>query len=180
MTRTTIALIAVAAVLAVQVLLIAPLEGKREQIKEELFVKHKALVKYERFIASGAGAQKQLETLRNELSGLEKKTLNEKDTSLAYASLQSMLQDMADRAGLKVNSVKPLENVDHEGYSEMPLLLDCSGAMGALSTFLKRLDRSGSLVSLEKIRITTAPRRGLRIKMQLTGIMQRPAGSRGK
>ena len=73
---------------------------------------------------------------------------------------------MADRAGLSVNSVKPLEPEAHDGYQGMPLFMDSSGTTESLSSFLRMLDRSKKLISLEKISITIAPRGGLRVKME--------------
>ncbi len=173
MSRTTIALIVVAALLAVHVLFIAPLDEKREAMQEQLFIDHKALVKFERFIASGADSEIKLDELRLELKKLEKNIINESDPSLAFASLQSEVQDMADGAGLSVNSVKPLEPEETDGYRSMPLFMDSSGGVEALSAFLKMLDRSKKLISLEKISISTAPRGGLRIKMEFSGLMKK-------
>ncbi len=91
--------------------------------------------------------------------------------SLALASLQSKIQDMAEGAQLKVNSVKPLESEKIDGYRTLPLFLDTSGGMGSLSSFLRILESSGDLISLEKINVSRAPRGGLRVKMRLTGLM---------
>ena len=172
MSRTTLGFMVVAAVVAVYVLSIAPLDQKREEMQERMFLEHKALLKYERFATGGDDAKRELETLRRKVAKLEKRIIDEEDRSLALASLQSKVQDMADGSGLKVNSVKPLEPEDIEGYRTLPLFLDTSGGMGQLSSFLKMLDRSGDLVSLEKINISRAPRGGLRVKMQLTGLMK--------
>ncbi len=173
MSRTTLGLMVVAALIAVHVLFIAPLDDKREAMQEQMFIDHKALVKFERFLASGADSQKKLDELRQELKKLEKNIIDESDPSLAFASLQSDIQDMADGAGLSVNSVKPLEPQEADGYRTMPLFLDSSGGMEALSAFLKMLDSSRKLISLEKINIAAAPRGGLRIKMEFSGLMKR-------
>ncbi len=172
MSRTTLGFMVVAAVVAVYVLSIAPLDEKREEMQDRMFLEHKALLKYERFATGGDDAKRELETLRRKVAKLEKRIIDEEDRSLALASLQSKVQDRADDSGLKVNSVKPLEPEDLEGYRTLPLFLDASGRMGPLSSFLKKLDSSGGLISLEKINISRAPRGGLRVKMQVTGLMK--------
>lgn len=172
MNKTTLGLMLVAALLAIHLLFIVPLDESREELQERLFIEHKALLKHEQFISSGADAQKELKTLRKKVRKMEKSMLAEKDSSLALAALQSRVQDMAEGAGLKINSVKPLEPLEHEGYREMALFVDASGEMDSLSAFLKMIDRSSQLISLEKINMATAPRGGLRIKMQLSGLMK--------
>ena len=172
MSRTTLGLMVVAAVIALYVLIISPLDEKREAIQDQLFVEHKALVKFERFIASGTNTRKELDALRQELVVMEHSIIDEKDPSLAFAALQSGLQDMAEGAGLNINSVKPLEPKEHDGYRTIPLFMDSTGNMSSLSSFLRMIDNSRALISLEKISITVAPRGGLRIKMELAGIMR--------
>ena len=172
MSRTTLGLMVAAAVIALYVLFISPLDEKREAIQEQLFIEHKALVKFERFIASGADTRKELDGLRQELAVMEKNIIDEKDPSLAFAALQSGLQDMAEVAGVSINSVKPLEPEEHDGYRTVPIFMDSSGNMSSLSSFLRMLDNSRKLISLEKINIVIAPRGGLRIKMELTGLMR--------
>lgn len=172
MSRTTLGLMVVASVIALYVLFISPLDEKREPLQDQLFIEHKALVKFESFIASGADSRKELEGLREELAIMERSIIDEKDPSLAFAALQSEIQDMAERVGLRINSVKPLEPEEHDGYRTIPLFLDSSGDISSLSSFLRKLDNSRKLISLEKINISVAPRGGLRIKMELTGIMR--------
>jgi Tfp pilus assembly protein PilO len=163
-------LIAAAAVLGTYALLIAPLDGKREGIKESLFIENKTLLKYERFIAGGKDAKEELDALEKEVLSLENKIIRKKDPSLAFASLQSTIQDMAESAGLNINSLKPLEPVAHEGYTGIPIFMDGSGELSTLDAFLKKLDRSRKLISLDKLSVSTAPRGGLRIKMQISGL----------
>ncbi len=172
MSRATLGLMVAAAVIALYVLLISPLGEKREAIQDQLFMEHKALVKFERFIASGTDTREKLDALRQELVVMERSIIDEKDPSLAFAALQSGLQDMAEGAGLNVNSLKPLEPEEHGEYRTIPLFLDSSGNISSLSSFLRMIDNSRQLISLEKISITVAPRGGLRIKMELTGIMR--------
>ena len=172
MSRTTLGLMVVAALIALYVLFISPLDEKRELIQQQLFIEHKGLVKFERFIASGADSRQKLDELRKELKVLSRNIIDEKDPSLAFAALQSDIQDMSEGAGLSINSVKPLEPRKHEGYRTMPLFLDSSGSMSSLSSFLRMLDNSRKLISLEKISIPVAPRGGLRIKMELAGLMK--------
>ncbi len=70
MSRTTLGIMVVAAVVAVYVLFVAPLDDKREMMQESLFIKHKALLKYEKFATGGEDAKKELEVLREKVAEL--------------------------------------------------------------------------------------------------------------
>lgn len=172
MSRTTIALAIAAAIIAMHVLIVAPMGDSREAIQEQLFVEHRSLMKHERFIAEGHGATEELEALKGALKRQERRIVNEKDPSLAFATIQGKVQDMASGAGLRVNSMKPLAPKDIGTYSRMPLFLDATGDMRGFSSFLKLVDSSEDLLSLDKLSVTVAPRGVLRIKMELSGLMK--------
>ena len=173
MSRTTKVLIAAAAVLTFYTVLVAPLEDKREGIREHLYIEHRSLEKHERFIKGGGGAKEQMEAIRIELESLEKGLIKEKDSSLAFATLQGELQDMAGGARIQVNSIKPLEPEEQDPYVTIPLLLDASSDIRGLSAFLKMLESSGELISLDKLSVSLAPQGGLRIKLQMSGLMKK-------
>lgn len=173
MSKTMKVLIAATAVLGLYVFAVSPLEEKREDIKERLFVEYKTLLKHERFISGGTDAREDLKALEEEVLSLEKRIIGKKDPSLAFASLQSTVQDMAEGAKLSINSIKPLEPVENGGYMIMPIFMDGTGDIASLDAFLKKLDRSWKLISLDKLNISTAPRGGLRIKMQISGLIHK-------
>ncbi len=173
MSRTTFALIAFAVALAVHIFVILPLEGSREAIQEQLFIEHKSLIKHERFLTESAGAKQELESLKRKMQRLEKRIVREKDSSLAFASIQGAVQDMASSAGIRVNSIKPLSPDETGVYSRMPLFLDGTGDMLGLSSFLKLLDSSRELISIDKLGITRGRKGKLRIKIELSGLMKK-------
>lgn len=170
MSRTTLALAAAAALLGAYVLLVAPLEEKREGIKEKLFVEHRSMVKHERFISSARDTEVDIEKAAKELEEMEQFIIKESDLSLAFASLQSKVQDMAESAGLRITSIKPLQAVGYEGYRGLPIFMDCTGGMGQLSDFLNYLDSSWEFIAIDRLGISVLPRGELRVKIQLSGL----------
>jgi Tfp pilus assembly protein PilO len=171
MSRTTLGILVASAIIAIHVLFVSPLEEKRPMLQDQLFVEHKALLKFERFTSSGENARQKLDELKKELAKTEKRVLKKQDPSLAFASLQEMVQDMAEGSGLNINSVRPLEQVEHEAYAGMPFFMDATGSTNSLSSFLKLMDASKNLIALDKLNIDRAARGGLRIKIQVSGLV---------
>jgi Tfp pilus assembly protein PilO len=172
MSRTTIAIIAVAALLGSYVLLIRPLEEKRAEIKEELEMNYTTLVKNERFIKRTEKAGVELEDARQELEEMEQYIIPSVDTSIAFAQLQTKIQNIADSAGLRVMSVKPLAPINYKGYKGLPIYMDSMGGIQQLSRFLNYLDSTWEFISLDSLSVSGTTQNRLRIKVQLSGLMK--------
>jgi Tfp pilus assembly protein PilO len=173
MSRNIIILATATALLTLYVLFISPLDEKRDALKDELYVQYKSLMKHEAFISSTQNAQEDLEKARIELESREKHIIVASDVSLAFAQLQTKVQDMADQAGLTITQLKPLQAEDKEvGYKRLPLFMDCRGPIWKLSRFLNYLDSTPDFVAIDRLQVSLAPRGTLRIKIQLSGLMK--------
>jgi Tfp pilus assembly protein PilO len=172
MNRTTISIIVVAAVIIVYVLFIAPLPEKRGPLKERLQMDHTTLMKHERFIQRTKKAGVETEEALKDLEEKEKFIIHSTDKSLAFARLQTRIQNLTSRAGLRISTIKFLPAADHKGYTELPIYVDSTGDISNLSEFLKSLDSGKDFIKINTIDISTAPKGKLRVKMQLAGLMK--------
>jgi Tfp pilus assembly protein PilO len=173
MRRNILILAVITALLVIYVLFIIPLDDKRGGLKEELFVQYKSLLKHEQFVNNAQNAQEDLTKARAELETKEKHIIIASDVSLAFAQLQTMVQDMADQAGLTITQMKPLQAAPNEvGYKLLPLFIDCHGEIWQLSKFLNFLDSTPDFIAVDRLQVTVAPQGKLRIRVQLSGLMK--------
>lgn len=172
MKNSTIALIAMAAALALQLFVVSPLSEKRAAMREELAAQYTSLIKHERFIRMVKDADGELRAAREELDAIEKLFAGERDVSLAMARLQGKIQDMASLSGLGILSMKPLTPVKYAGYNGLPIFMDCAGNALSLATFLKQIDQRTEMIAVEKLNVNVGRDGQLRIKIQLSGLMR--------
>jgi Tfp pilus assembly protein PilO len=172
MKRSTLVLMIIAALLGAYVFLVSPLEGKREELRERLFVEYKTLRQHEEFIGSTEDAQSEVEEALKELTDMEKHVIQNKDTSLAFAELQKKVQRLAETSGMRVTSIKPLSTENRHGYAVLPIFMDFTGSISNFSTFLRRLDTSSEFIAIDRLNISRVPLNKLRVKIQLSGLMK--------
>jgi Tfp pilus assembly protein PilO len=171
MKRSTLVLMIIAALLGAYVFLVSPLEGKREELRERLFVEYKTLRQHEEFIGSTEDAQTEVEEALKELTDMEKHVIQNKDTSL-FAELQKKVQRLAETSGMRVTSIKPLSTENRHGYAVLPIFMDFTGSISNFSSFLRRLDRSSEFIAIDRLNISRVPLNKLRVKIQLSGLMK--------
>jgi Tfp pilus assembly protein PilO len=172
MKRSTPLLMMIAALLGAYVFLVSPLEGKREELRERLFVEYKTLRQHEEFIGSTEDAHAQVEEAVQELTDMEKHVIQKKDASLAFAELQKKVQRLAETSGMRVTSVKPLSAESRHGYAILPIFMDFTGSISNFSAFLRRLDKSSEFIAIDRMNISRVPLNKLRVKIQLSGLMK--------
>lgn len=167
------ALIALASAIALYLLVISPLENARERIGNELPQKQASLAKYRDFLLTYGDERDRMKEHRQDLKQTESFIIPESDPTLAAASVQSSVQDLAALAGIKVNSIRALPPVREERYSRLPVHVDGIGKMKDISTLLKMVDSSREKLAVDKLDISTLRASGkLRIKIQLSGLMR--------
>jgi Tfp pilus assembly protein PilO len=168
----TIAVIGIIALLAAAyVLIVEPLAEKRVEMQDKLQTDYGTLIKYARYKRLKNRAGKRLEVAQQNLENVERLILPTSDTSVAFAKLQRNVQGMATNAGLTVTSIKPLPTVEFKNYTGLPIFMDCNGDIKELNNFLKRLDAPGVFLDIDRLNISAQQDGGLRIKIQLTGLM---------
>ncbi len=173
MNRNLLIMTVIAALIAFYSFIIDPLSDKRASIQDDLFLQYKSLMKHEQFLRNAQSAEEELENSRTELEKQEEFIIRENDTSLAFARLQTKVQDMAASAGLEITSLKPLQGTDQKvGYKKLPLYMDCKGNMSQLSKFLNHLDSTWEFIAIDSLQVSVMLQGKLRIRIQLSGLMK--------
>jgi Tfp pilus assembly protein PilO len=165
-------LIAAAAVLALYVFVVDPLAANKDELVAELHAKRTTLAKQEGFISGAGDARERLASARYELEEMERYIVSSQDLSLAVAKLQAKVQDLAGVARLRISTIKLLPAEKFEGYTGMPIFIDCEGEIGNLGDFLNFLDSSREFIDIETLDVTTTPQGNLRVRMQLMGLVK--------
>ena len=78
---------------------------------------------------------------------------------LAAADLQTRLKQLADRAGLKIQSEKILAHVKRDAYLEIPVQIVANGEMRNLKDFLVAVDSSKIFMAVQNVSLRTVKRR---------------------
>jgi Tfp pilus assembly protein PilO len=171
MSRNIAAIGIAAALVAAYVFLVSPLEAKRSEVQERLQTDYRTLSKYQKVLAGREQIEPRLEHTREELRRMEENIFENTKLSVAFAKLQKDVQGLAAKSGLGVTSIKPLPTISYEHYTGLPIYVDCKGNIRNLGKFLKEIDSSDRFYSIDRLDISAAQGGGLRIRMQLSGLM---------
>ncbi|MDP2168030.1 MAG: type II secretion system protein GspM [Thermodesulfovibrionales bacterium] len=174
MKRSTLAITAVAATIAIYAFSINPLlSDKRLEIRERLEARHKTLKKYEIFIKEEGLAEAEFKKAADRLKKIEGGIMQETDVSLSSARLQSKMQDIAENSGMDIASMKTGPHVAYKGYAGIPMEIEGTGTVSALSALLRTLDSAGEFIKIERldiIAVEAGEGATLRIKIQVLGL----------
>lgn len=172
MNRSIILIGIVVAMAAIYFFTVAPLTEKKMDLRERIERKYLALIKHEAFIQRAEKAGAKLKNALKELDEMEQYIIHPVDASLAFADLQMKVQDMAGGAGIRIVSIKPLPAVDYDSYRGLPISIDSTGSIKQFSEFLRRLDSTKEIISLEQIDMAIVKHDVIRIKMEILGLMK--------
>ena len=77
---------------------------------------------------------------------------------LAAADLQTRLKQLADGAGLKIQSEKILAHVKRDAYLEIPVQIVASGDIRNLKDFLEAVEASPTFIAIQDVSLRTIKR----------------------
>ncbi|MDA8169759.1 MAG: type II secretion system protein GspM [Nitrospiraceae bacterium] len=165
---------------SIYVLVVEPLDGKRQLLQEETGTNYANIEKYQAFVNGARSSGNELEAAKKGLEKLEEGVIREKDESLAFARLQLRLQDMAKSAGLSMLTIRPVQSSNGKGYRILPIYMEAEGSIKQLSGFLKKMDSPHSYMQVDRLLINRKDtgdvkdkeKNTLRIKMQVSGLMR--------
>lgn len=173
MKRSTAILVAIATALGIFFFIVIPLENMKEQAMADIPAKASEIAKYRKFIKKYTGEKSMLKMRRQRLKALEDAIIMEKDASLAAAAVQSKLQDMAEIAGVKINTLRSLAPKQGDAYTMLPVFLDGRGSMQQISRLLNQIDSSWTMLGVDNLEVhKQSSRRDMRLKIQVSGVMK--------
>ncbi|MBI4823695.1 MAG: type 4a pilus biogenesis protein PilO [Nitrospirae bacterium] len=173
--RRSVAVIGVISVLgAIYLFFIHPLSDKRLELKETLSDKYMTLKKYDTLIKEGGLSKEELKKVDKELKEMEENIMQFSNESIALSTLHGRIEERAEKAGIKISSVRMRASIKYEFYVGVPIEVEAMGNIKEISSFLKSMDSGREFIKIERLDITKAGLRAedetLRIKVQITGL----------
>ena len=129
--------------------------------EDEIAIKKKQLVKYQRMVQSAHNLESETELLRQTLKQGESGLLTGKTSALAAADIQKIVHGMAKKSQVEIKRVRVLKPVDvgESHYFSIPVQLSISGSIRQLKEFLYQIMGSSKYLTVEKVGITVHRRR---------------------
>jgi Tfp pilus assembly protein PilO len=121
--------------------------------------KVKVLAAYREAVGREAALEHEAESLDAELKSYDPALLPGATPALAAAVLQTRLKELADRAGLKIQSEKILPHVKKETYLEVPVQVVASGDVRNLRDFTVAVESSPVFIAVQEMTLRTVKRR---------------------
>jgi Tfp pilus assembly protein PilO len=149
------------------------LAPKSELIREEIRTKYVLLQKYEAYLKGSVGTDAEIRAAVAELKEAEQKLIAEKSEFLASARLQSDITEIAQNAGLNVQTLRPMNILKTGNYIVVPIHFEGNGNIKQVSDFLKALEGHPAIVKVDKMTLNVTNMQNpkeLRFKMQISGL----------
>ena len=149
-----------------------PMQEKRQLIREELFTKTRTLKSYKELIHKGKDVEEKLRKLAKNFLEKEKELIAADNNSLGMVRFQEVLRSYADESSIKVISTKTMNIIKHRYLIGLPVQITATGDMKNISEFLRLIEQSPYLISIDNlsIRMMNRKRPGrLRFKIGFSG-----------
>jgi type IV pilus assembly protein PilO len=144
---------------------VRPMRAKLAQAaSDENDLKSSFQVKYSQ-VTNYAAYQKQVQQLSQDIRGM----LEQLPEHLDVPDLIGDISKVGNQAGLQFNYIKPLSEVTHDYYTQLPIKISVNGNYQQLAQFVANLAKMPRIVTLDSFTIS-------REKLP-TGQLNNPAGS---
>lgn len=117
------------------------------------------LVAYQEAVGREAALEAETGRLAAQIAAYERALLPSATPPLAAADLQTRLKELADQAGLKIQSEKILEHEKRESYLEIPVQIVASGGIRNFKDFLVALEGSPIFIDVRELNLRSVKRR---------------------
>jgi Tfp pilus assembly protein PilO len=120
--------------------------------------KMSVIAAYRRTVGREGALRAEAEAVAAGINAYEAALLPGKTPPLAAADLQTRLKQLADRAGLKIQSEKILAHVKRGAYLEIPVQIVATGDIRNLRDFLVAVEASPVFIGVQDVSLRVAPR----------------------
>lgn len=132
-----------------------PGSGGATLLREKLAV----LAAYREAVGREAELRAEAERLERGLEAYEAAFLPGETPPLAAANLQTRLKEIAEKAGMRIQSEKILANVPRGAYLEIPVQIVATGDIRNLADFVVAVERSPVFIAVREASVRTVKRR---------------------
>lgn len=165
-------LLSVFVVILVYAVIVAPVTDRHTIIVEEVEMKSKTLGKYKLLLNTAAETRDGLKGVAGELDTYEGLLIDVENDAMGFARLNSYMQELINKSGVEVISIKPLNVVKYDLHVGLPIQVNATADTRQVITFLQSLSSGKYLVSIDNVNIRVVNTRKpdkLRIKIQISG-----------
>jgi len=117
------------------------------------------IVAYRPTVGRVGALRAEAESLESGITEYEKGLLPGATPPLAAADLQTLLKQLADRAGMKIQSEKILAHVKKGAYLEIPVQIVAGGDIRMLKDFIVALESNPVFITVQDMSLRTVKRR---------------------
>lgn len=128
---------------------------------EDILLKQKQIVKYQRVLQARGELETQVESLKKTLKKWESELFTGETPAIAAADIQKVLQEIAKKSQVEIKTVrvlKPDEAGKHQ-YLNIPVQLNIDGTIRHLKEFFYRIMISPKCLTVRKVGLRVLQRR---------------------
>ncbi|MBI5100290.1 MAG: type 4a pilus biogenesis protein PilO [Nitrospirae bacterium] len=149
------------------------IQPRAEDVRDEIAKNSRALERDEQLLAGSALSEKGPSDAAGEMKKLEERLVSEKTEFLASARLQDEVSGMAEKAGLKLLTIRPMPAVKAGHFSNLPVYFEGSGNIRQISQFLRHIESAVVIIKVDKLGVNVTNMqnpRELKFKIQVSGL----------
>ena len=130
--------VGIAAVILITFFVIIPLFEKKREAEEEITLKKRDLLKYERFLQTRKAIEEDLSRTVNLYEEAQRKLLSGDTPQLGAANLQEIVKRLSEKNGIGIRSFRMLEPKEMNIYVRIPIHIDLNpvNSMSSLGQFM--------------------------------------------
>lgn len=144
---------------------------------EETALKERQLAKFQQVVKKRDNLQTRLISLNRTLERMESELLNGETPSLAAVDVQNILNDIAERSGVGIKTVRVLkpEKLDNENYLVVPVQFTISCSIRQIKEIFYRIETFPKYLTVKKGKISVEKRANpgqVQLALTVTGLMK--------
>ena len=149
------------------------LAPRSEKMHAEIQSAYGTLQKYEVYLKGSGITDKEIQTAIADMKKLEERLLPEKSEFLSSASMQRIVSELAEKAGLNVLTIRPMNVVKDGNFLVVPVYFEGSANIKQISDFLAASEKSPIMLKIDKMSYNVTNMQNpkeLRFKIQISGL----------
>jgi len=156
--------------------LVFPFYDRFSDQKQEIAVKKRTLEKYLTFIKTQEELQQNLRRSAREERKIGTSLLKGQTTSLAAADIQKIVDTIAEKSEVDIQSVKVMEPEQQEELTKIPVRVVFTSDLSRMSTFISSIETNRKLLTIPELKIRVKNKRKPReisVTLEIAGFMKK-------
>ena len=149
------------------------LAPRSEAMREEIQSEYGVLQKYEAYLKGSGITDKEIQAAIADMKKLEERLIPEKSEFLSSASMQRMVSELAEKTGLAVLTIRPINVVKEGEFLVVPVYFEGNANIKQISEFLAACEKSAVMLKIDKMSYNVTNLQNpkeLRFKIQISGL----------